>query len=119
MTSGETSTSNTTPSGFDDRRPTLGNGQEWADAALAERVVPRRDYGAHKWAVGGVLVIAGSPTYPGAAALTCRAAGRAGAGIVHLATGRSVTVAVAAAIPDVAHVPLPDTDAPGAARRVV
>ena len=120
MTSGGTTTSTSNiPSAFEEQRPTLGAGQEWADAALAERVVPRRDYGAHKWGVGGVLVIAGSPTYPGAAALTSRAAGRAGAGIVHLATGRSVTVAVAAAIPDVAHVLLPDTDAPGAARRVV
>ena len=122
MTSNDTTrdtTSMTTATAFEEQRPTLSAGQEWADATLAERVVPRRGYGAHKWGVGGVLVIAGSPTYPGAAALTSRAAGRAGAGIVHLATGRSVTVAVAAAIPDVAHVLLPDTDAPGAARRVV
>lgn len=123
MTTGEmrasTSSSPAAFAGMQEQRPTLGERQAWADAALAERVVPRRGYGAHKWAVGGVLVVAGSPTYPGAAALTCRAAGRAGAGIVHLATGRSVTMAIAAAIPDVAHVPLPDTDAPGAARRVV
>ena len=111
--------SNETSGDIEAHRPTLTAGQSWADRALAERVVPRRGYGAHKWGVGGVLVIAGSPPYPGAAALTCRAAGRAGAGIVHLATGRSVTVSIAAAIPEVAHVPLPDTDAPGAARRVV
>ncbi len=100
-------------------RPKLEGSQEWADQTLAARVLPRRGFGAHKWGVGGVLVIAGSPSYPGAAALTCRAAGRAGAGIVHLAASRSVAVATAANIPDVAHVLLPDTDAPGAARRVV
>lgn len=104
---------------IEQHRPALGDNEQWADQALAQRVVPKRGYGAHKWGVGGVLVIAGSPSYPGAAALACRAAGRAGAGIVHLAASRSVTVAIASAIPDVAHVLLPDTDAPSAGRRVV
>ena len=71
-------------------RPKLSGAARWADEAFARSVVPHRDVGAHKWGVGGVLVIAGSPSYTGAAWLTCRSAGRAGAGIVRLASGNVV-----------------------------
>ena len=57
---------------------------------MARDLLPTRDIDAHKWDVGGVIVVAGSPSYPGAALLASRAAGRAGAGIVQLATGRGV-----------------------------
>jgi NAD(P)H-hydrate repair Nnr-like enzyme with NAD(P)H-hydrate dehydratase domain len=102
-----------------DHRPTLTGQQTWATAETARNLVPTRDFGAHKWGVGGVIVVAGSPSYPGAALLTSRAAGRAGAGIVQLASGRGVIATVAASIPEVAHIPLPETDAPGAARRAL
>lgn len=84
---------------------------------MLSSLMPKRETGAHKWGVGGVLVIAGSPTFPGASWLTCRSAGRNGAGIVYLATSRNVIGTMASAMPEVAFVPIPDTDAPGSARR--
>ncbi len=47
--------------------------------------LPARNPDAHKYEVGTVLVIAGSSRYLGAAELACRAAYRAGAGLVTLA----------------------------------
>lgn len=91
-------------------QPKLNGTQQWADTDLAKAIAPRRTFGTHKWDVGGVVVIAGSPMYTGAAQLCSRAAGRAGAGIVHLAAPRSVIATVASAIPEVAHIPLPVTD---------
>lgn len=87
------------------------------DEAMARSLLPSRSGDAHKWGVGGVIVIAGSPSYPGAAVLASRAAGRAGAGIVVLATGRSVIATVASAIPEVAYLPLPETESSSGARR--
>jgi NAD(P)H-hydrate epimerase len=84
---------------------------------MARDLLPERDLAAHKWGVGGVIVIAGSPAYPGAAMLASRAAGRAGAGIVHLATSRSVIAMVASGIPEVAYIPLPETESSSGARR--
>lgn len=100
-------------------KPELGHNASWADDTFARRVRPGRKIGTHKWEVGGVIVIAGSPSFIGAAYLASRAAGRAGAGIVYLASGRSVGVALAGAMPEVAHIVLPETDAPGSARRAV
>lgn len=100
-------------------RPTLSGSARWADEAFARSVVPHREIGTHKWEVGGVIVIAGSPALTGAAYLASRAAGRAGAGIVYLASGRSVITMLTGAMPEVAHIVLPETDAPGAGRRAV
>ncbi len=47
--------------------------------------LPKREATAHKYSVGTVLVIAGSARYLGATELACRAAYRAGAGLVTLA----------------------------------
>ncbi len=52
------------------------------DAAAAGAVLPRRVPDVHKFRAGTVLVVAGSPRYPGAAALAARGALRAGAGYV-------------------------------------
>lgn len=87
------------------------------DEPYARELLPTRGAGTHKWEVGGVIVVAGSPPYPGAALLTSRAAGRSGAGIVLLATGRGVISTVASAIPEVAYIPLPETEASSGARR--
>jgi NAD(P)H-hydrate epimerase len=84
---------------------------------MARDLLPERDLTAHKWGVGGVIVVAGSPAYPGAAMLASRAAGRAGAGIVHLATSRSVIGMIASGIPEVAYIPLPETESSSGARR--
>lgn len=100
-------------------RPGLSGSARWADEAYARSVVPHREVGTHKWEVGGVVVVAGSPSFTGAAYLACRAAGRAGAGIVYLASGRNVISMLTGAMPEVAHIVLPETDAPAAARRAV
>lgn len=89
------------------------------DITLAKSLLPTRDSGAHKWGVGGVLVVAGSPMYPGASWLASRAAGRAGAGIVILASGRSVIGTLAGSIPEVAHVILPESDSQSGAKRTL
>jgi hydroxyethylthiazole kinase-like uncharacterized protein yjeF len=47
--------------------------------------IPKRAADPHKYSVGTVLVLAGSPRYLGAAELACRGAYRAGAGLVTLA----------------------------------
>lgn len=100
-------------------RPSLISGASFIDEAFATSVVPRRTTSTHKWDIGGVLVIGGSPSFAGAAYLTSRAAGRAGAGIVRLASGRAVIGMLAGAMPEVAHVVLPETDAPGSAKRAL
>lgn len=89
------------------------------DIAMARSLLPHREAGAHKWGVGGVLIVAGSPMYPGAAWLASRAAGRAGAGIVILASGRSVIGTLAGSIPEVAHVILPESDSQSGAKRTL
>lgn len=87
------------------------------DEAYVRDLLPTRDDLAHKWGVGGVIVVAGSPAYPGAAWLTSRAAGRSGAGIVLLAAGRNVISSIASAIPEVAYIPLPETESSSGARK--
>jgi len=90
-----------------------------ADETFARKVLPTREIGTHKWKVGGLVVVAGSPSLTGAAWLASRTAGRAGAGIVYLASGRGVISMLAGAMPEVAHILIPETDAPGSARRAV
>jgi len=62
---------------------------EIIDAAMARKLLPPRPADAHKGSFGKVMVIAGSPLYPGAASLATAGAARVGAGLVTLATGRS------------------------------
>jgi NAD(P)H-hydrate epimerase len=86
--------------------------EEWAASRL-----PRREPGAHKWSVGGVVVVAGSPQFAGAAALCCAAAGRSGAGIVSAALPRSIVPVVVGLVPEVTAVILPEGESPSVARR--
>jgi len=69
--------------------PELVAAHATADAigrTLAGRALPRRRSDAHKYRAGAVLVVGGSARYAGAAELAARAALRAGAGYVMLAT---------------------------------
>lgn len=100
-------------------RPDIGRDATWINEAQVRAALPLRNADAHKWGVGGVVVVAGSPSYPGAAAMACRAAGRAGAGIVMLAASRGVIGTIASAIPEVAYIPLPETESLSGARKAI
>src|SRR5215216_6607475 len=86
--------------------------ESWAASLL-----PRREAGAHKWSVGGVVVVAGSPPFAGAAALCCAGAGRSGAGIVSAALPRSIAPVVVGLVPEVTVVILPEGDSNSVATR--
>lgn len=73
----------------------------------------RRQADAHKGTAGHVLVVAGSDDKSGAAALTCRAALRSGAGLVTLAAPRSVLDLVLKTMPEVMAHPLETITADG------
>ena len=100
-------------------RPEITGNRVLADRAFALAALPRRDVGAHKWGVGGVLIVAGGPSYIGAATLSSMAAGRAGAGIVNLVVSRGMMGAIASLVPEVAFLPLPDGDLSNLGRRLM
>jgi ADP-dependent NAD(P)H-hydrate dehydratase / NAD(P)H-hydrate epimerase len=86
-----------------------------ADAALmddraAAALLPERPARGHKGTFGKVLVIAGSLDYAGAALLVCRAAGRAGAGLVTLAVPESLQPLFAAKVVEATTMALPEDD---------
>jgi ADP-dependent NAD(P)H-hydrate dehydratase / NAD(P)H-hydrate epimerase len=72
-------------------------------------LLPERPDDSHKGTFGKVLVVAGSLHYPGAAALASAGAGRSGAGLVTLATGRTLLGASGRA-PEVTLLPLPEAE---------
>jgi NAD(P)H-hydrate epimerase len=74
------------------------------------RLVPERDRRGHKGSFGKLLVIAGSLDYAGAALLVCRAAGRAGAGLVTLAIPESLQPLFAAKVVEATTMALPEDD---------
>lgn len=95
----------------------LKPGDRLADEAFALRALPRRAFGAHKWGVGGVVVVAGGPTYIGAAALCALGAGRTGAGIVSVAVPRGAMGAIAAIVPEAVFIVLPEGDLDASTKR--
>ena len=70
--------------------------------------LPVRCPDGHKGTFGRVLVLAGSIGMTGAAILCCRAALRAGAGLVHLAGPASLNPILETALSEVITIPLPD-----------
>jgi NAD(P)H-hydrate epimerase len=85
-------------------------GAEVLDDAIASALLPIRDKRGHKGAFGKLLVIAGSLDYAGAALLVCRAAGRAGAGLVTLAVPESLQPLFAAKVIEATTMGLPEDD---------
>lgn len=73
----------------------------------ARGLLPARPEDSHKGTFGKVLVVAGSLYYPGAAVLATAGAGRAGAGLVTLATARSILLG-GGRYPEVTLLPLPE-----------
>ena len=78
----------------------------WAAASR-----PRRDPETHKYRVGTVLVVAGRPGMAGAAVLAARAALRAGAGLVHVASAPENRVVLQSAAPEAIFVDASDAEA--------
>jgi NAD(P)H-hydrate repair Nnr-like enzyme with NAD(P)H-hydrate dehydratase domain len=83
----------------------------------AKSILPKRKAGTHKWEVGGVMIVAGSPGYVGAPALTAMGAARSGAGIVHLVVNRGMVATLAALTPETIFLPLPEGE-PGDGTRI-
>ncbi len=85
-----------------------------SDPVLTDRTVavllPSRPARGHKGTFGKLLVIAGSLDYAGAALLVCRAAGRAGAGLVTLAVPESLQPLFAAKVIEATTMALPEDD---------
>jgi NAD(P)H-hydrate epimerase len=73
-------------------------------------LIPERPKRGHKGSFGKLLVIAGSLDYAGAALLVCRAAGRAGAGLVTLAVPESLQPLFAAKVVEATTMALPEDD---------
>ncbi|HEU0114808.1 MAG TPA: ADP/ATP-dependent (S)-NAD(P)H-hydrate dehydratase [Thermomicrobiales bacterium] len=99
--------------------PKLGANEQLIDEALVRPLVPKRGFGAHKWGVGGLVIVAGSPGFAGAAVLSAMAAGRAGAGIVNLACARSVAAIAVEVVPETATIPLADSEAAAGGKRAI
>jgi NAD(P)H-hydrate epimerase len=76
----------------------------------ARSLLPVRPAEAHKGTFGKVMVVAGSWLYPGASALATAGAGRVGAGLVTLATARSI-LGNSARGPEVTLLPLHEASA--------
>ncbi len=86
------------------------SGTQQLDDAIVARLVPERDKRGHKGSFGKLLVIAGSLDYAGAALLVCRAAGRAGVGLVTLAVPESLQPLFAAKVVEATTMALPEDD---------
>jgi len=85
-------------------------GAELLDDQIASALLPVRDKRGHKGSFGKLLVLAGSLDYAGAALLVCRAAGRAGAGLVTLAVPESLQPLFAAKVVEATTMALPEDD---------
>src|SRR3989337_1411929 len=80
------------------------------DDATVSALLPERPPRGHKGTFGKLLVIAGSLDYAGAGLLVCRAAGRAGAGLVTLAVPESLQPLFAAKVIEATTMALPEDD---------
>jgi hydroxyethylthiazole kinase-like uncharacterized protein yjeF len=80
------------------------------DDDIAAGLIPERPVRGHKGSFGKLLVLAGSLDYAGAALLVCRAAGRAGVGLVTLAVPESLQPLFAAKVVEATTMALPEDD---------
>jgi len=90
--------------------PLVVEGATTLDDEIAAGLLPERPVRGHKGRFGKLLVIAGSLDYAGAALLVCRAAGRAGAGLVTLAVPESLQPLFAAKVVEATTMALPEDD---------
>lgn len=81
--------------------------RRWLDSDAVTATLPARRADSHKGTSGHLLVVAGSSGKSGAAMLACRAAMRAGAGLVTLAAPEQVIERVLAHMPEVMALAMP------------
>ena len=94
--------------GIADQAPAVAPGVvSWTERAVA-RALPERGAAGHKGSFGHVLVVAGSEGKTGAAALSARAAGRAGAGLVTVACPSGLNDILETLCVEAMTVPVPD-----------
>jgi hydroxyethylthiazole kinase-like uncharacterized protein yjeF len=79
--------------------------ENWVKDAL-----PGRHPEANKGTFGKVLIIAGSINYIGAAYLACMGAARVGAGLITLATAKSLIPILASKLTEITYIPLPESE---------
>ena len=97
-------------------RDSTGDERPWPEGAVrldedaAIALLPERPARGHKGSFGKLLVIAGSLDYAGAALLVCRAAGRAGVGLVTLAVPETLQPLFAAKVVEATTMALPEDD---------
>lgn len=84
--------------------------RELITADWVKTLLPKRPLWAHKGSFGKLLVVAGSTNYIGAACLACTAAYRVGAGLVTLASARSLHPIFAAKLNETTFLPLPEAE---------
>jgi NAD(P)H-hydrate epimerase len=89
---------------------------ERLDPDLLRPLLPRRPLDSNKGTFGKVMVLAGSPPYPGSAYLAASAAGRIGAGLVTLAVAPDRIPIYAAKLSETTFHLLPPADAAPEAR---
>jgi ADP-dependent NAD(P)H-hydrate dehydratase / NAD(P)H-hydrate epimerase len=82
---------------------------ELLTAEWAAKTLPVRPQNANKGTFGRVMVSAGCINFIGAAFLSCSGALRSGAGLVTLATAKSLTPVIAARLAEVTYLPLPES----------
>jgi NAD(P)H-hydrate epimerase len=114
MAPGTTTMADRRPLGFRRHEPAAGAATTPSvptmDDKAAAALLPERPARGHKGSFGKVLAIAGSLDYAGAALLVCRAAGRAGAGLVTLAVPESLQPLFAAKVVEATTMALPEDD---------
>lgn len=93
-----------------------GGTLDMLDAALVRTLLPARPLNSNKGTFGKVMILAGSPPYPGSAFLSATAAGRVGAGLVTLAVTPDMAPIYAVKLSEATFRLLPRADAPPAER---
>ncbi|HKD77369.1 MAG TPA: NAD(P)H-hydrate epimerase, partial [Ktedonobacterales bacterium] len=86
----------------------LGGVAEQVMPEIVAAVLPERPANSHKGTYGKVIVLAGSPEFPGAALLAATAAGRIGAGLITIATTPALAASYVGTLPEAVYVLLPD-----------
>jgi ADP-dependent NAD(P)H-hydrate dehydratase / NAD(P)H-hydrate epimerase len=84
---------------------------EMLTGALVKNILPKRPLDSNKGTFGKVMLLCGSPDYPGSAFLAGNGAGRVGAGLVTLAVTKKMHPIYASAFHEATFVLLPDENA--------